>query len=31
MGILRKVKSGGHKYRELYTLFKEPDIVAVLR
>ena len=25
------VKSGAHKYRELYTLYKEPDIMAGLK
>ena len=31
MGILKMVKSGAHNYRKLYKLFKEPDIMVVLK
>ena len=31
MGILKMVRSGAYEYRELYKLFKEPDIMAVLK
>jgi hypothetical protein len=31
LGILKMVESSAHEYRELYTLFKEPDIMAVLK
>jgi len=31
LGILKMVKSGAHEYSELHKLFKEPDIMVMLR